>query len=396
MIAFLSMIAFASMLLAMVPALLVWRNLRLFRPPPDPSECSRRTAISVLIPARDEESVIEASVSAALASRGVEVEVLVLDDRSQDATARIVQRISRRDPRVRLVPGEDLPPGWCGKQHACWTLAHEARYPLLAFIDADVRLAPDALSRMSAGMERWRVDLLSGFPRQETVGWLERLVIPLIHFILLGFLPIRWMRRSRRPAFAAGCGQLFITRREAYDRSGGHSAIRGTLHDGLKLPRTYRMAGLRTDICDATDLAACRMYRDPVAVWNGLAKNAGEALAAPRLILPMTAILLAGQVLPIGLVVAAFARFPGPWEPRALGCTLVALAASAYSRWAPAIRFRQSRLGALLHPTGVLVLLAIQWYAFTRSLAGRPSSWKGRSYRPEPALESSQCEPTAP
>src|SRR5262249_60413807 len=104
-----------------------------------------------------------------------------------------------------------------------------------------------------------------------------------------------------------GCGQLFITRREAYDRSGGHSAIRGTLHDGLKLPRTYRMAGLTTDICDATDLAACRMYRDAGAVWNGLAKNAGEALAAPRLILPMTVILLAGQVLPIGLVVAALA-----------------------------------------------------------------------------------------
>jgi hypothetical protein len=304
--------------------------------------------------------------------------------------------MSRRDPRVRLIPGEDLPPGWCGKQHACWILAHEARFPLLVFIDADVRLEPDALARMTAGLERWRVDLLSGFPRQETVGWLERLVIPLMHFILVGFLPIRRMRRSRSPAFAAGCGQLFVTRREAYDRSGGHSAIRGTLHDGLKLPRTYRMAGLRTDVCDAADLAACRMYHDSASVWNGLAKNAGEALAAPRLILPMTIILLAGQVLPIGLVVAALARFPGPWEPWAVGYALVALAASGYSRWAPAIRFRQSRFGALLHPVGVLVLLAIQWYAFVRNLAGRPSTWKGRFYRPEPALESSQSEPMAP
>ena len=125
-----------------------------------------------------------------------------------------------------------------------------------------MRLAPDALARMAA-VPRWNpgADLASGFPRQETVGLLEKLVIPLIHFILLGFLPIERMRRSLDPAFAAGCGQLFITHARAYDRAGGHSAIRGTLHDGLKLPRAYRLAGLRTDLFDATDLAVCRMYR---------------------------------------------------------------------------------------------------------------------------------------
>ena len=338
--------------------------------------------------------MIEASVSAALASRGVELEVLVLDDRSEDATAGIVRNLSRVDGRVRLVPGEELPPGWCGKQHACWTLAHEARYPLLVYIDADVRLAPEALRRLASGLESSGADLLSGFPRQETIGWLERLVIPLMHFILLGFLPIRRMRRSRDPAFAAGCGQLFVTRREAYDRAGGHSAIRGTLHDGLKLPRAYRLAGLKTDLSDATDLAVCRMYRSAGAVWNGLAKNAGEALAAPRLILPMTLLLLAGQVLPVVLVTAGLAQVLGPFEPFGWICALVALSASYYSRWAPAIRFRQSRIGALMHPMGVLVFLAIQWYAFARTLAGRPSAWKGRLYRTEPALESSRSEST--
>ena len=227
-----------------------------------------------------------------------------------DATAAIVASMARRDERIRLVRGPQLPPGWCGKQHACWVLAQEARHPLLVFIDADVRLAPDALARMARFLDESAADLASGFPRQETVGLLEKLVIPLMHFILLGFLPLERMRRSPDPAFAAGCGQLFITTRDAYDRSGGHSAIRGTLHDGLKLPRAYRLAGLRTDVFDATDLAVCRMYRTAGEVWKGLAKNAGEGLAAPRLILPMTVILLGGQVFPPVVLVVGLAGIP--------------------------------------------------------------------------------------
>ena len=96
------------------------------------------------------------------------------------------------------------------------------------------------------------------------------------------------MRRSRHPAYGAGCGQLFLARREAYETAGGHAAIRATLHDGVKLPRAFRAAGLRTDLFDATDVASCRMYRNAGEVWRGLAKNATEGLAAPGKIVPAT------------------------------------------------------------------------------------------------------------
>ena len=154
----------------------------------------------------------------------------------------------------------------------------KARHPLLVFLDADVRLASDALARMAAHVTFCGTDLASGIPCQVTLSPLEKLLIPLIHFILLGFLPIPRMRRSRQPAFAAGCGQLFIAKAAAYKCCGGHSVIRDTLHDGLKLPRAFRAAGLKTDLFDATDLAKCRMYRNASEVWFGLAKNAGEAL----------------------------------------------------------------------------------------------------------------------
>ncbi len=377
------------LMFALIPARLVRANLRAYRPPPEPVPDSGEAAprVSVLIPARNEESSIGVAISAVLANRGVELEVLVLDDRSDDATAEVVGSIAQADARVRLIRGPELPPGWCGKQHACCVLAGQARFPLLVFLDADVRLAPEALARIAAFLEESGCDLASGFPRQETVGLLEKLVIPLMHFILLGFLPLERMRRSGDPTYAAGCGQLFVTTRAAYDRSGGHATIRRSLHDGIKLPRAYRLAGLHTDLFDATELAVCRMYRSAGEVWRGLAKNAGEALAAPRMIVPMTLILLGGQVVPFAILAAELTIGPSRWRSEVLFGAFAAAVASGYSRWALAFRFGQSRLGALLHPVGIVVLVAIQWYAWARDISGRPSSWKGRLYRGPGALD---------
>ena len=124
----------------------------------------------------------------------------------------------------------------------------------------------------------------SGVPEQVSRTASERLLVPLIHFVLLGFLPIRRMRIDLHPALGAGCGQLFVAFRHAYVASGGHRAIRRTLHDGPKLPRVFRSAGFRTDLFDATDIASCRMFSTGAEVWRGLARNAGEGLGSPRLI----------------------------------------------------------------------------------------------------------------
>ena len=319
------LVAWIALIVAFIPAWLFWRNLSAYQPPPSPGAWDSLPRVSVLIPARNEEQTIQAAVEAALMSKGVELEVLVLDDHSEDATAAIVRRLTERDARVRLLNGPELPAGWCGKQHACWVLAKSASYDLLLFLDADVRLASEGLARMVAFLQESGADLASGIPFQETGTVLEHLVIPLIHFVLLGFLPIRRMRASSNPAYGAGCGQLFLARRSSYERAGGHAAIRRTLHDGIKLPRAFRAAGLRTDLCDATDVAQCRMYRGAIELWRGLAKNASEGLGAAHLIVPSTLLLVFGQVLPVVLVCISIRRLSAAALP-----AMVAMACSYY------------------------------------------------------------------
>jgi len=377
---------------SVVPAILYARNVRLYRRPSLPD--GPLPAISILIPARNEEKSIGAAIEAALQSTLVEFEIVVLDDHSEDRTTAIVQEYAARDSRVRLVESPSLPLDWCGKQHACYVLSKAARHPVFCFIDADVRLAPDGLARMVGFMESSKADLVSGIPHQGTGTFLEQLLIPLIHFLLLGFLPFGSMRRSNRASFAAGCGQLFVIRREAYEKSGGHEQVKSSLHDGLTLPRAFRCRGFRTDLCDATEVASCRMYRSASEVWFGLAKNAREGLAAGKLIVPMTLVLLLGQVLPLFLLVVFLILFSLEMAlgPNSIGelmsgyeyvhggaglvLSLFAIAAMYYPRLDAARRFRQPLIGALLHPVGIVVLLTIQWYAFL--FRGR--SWKGRRY----------------
>lgn len=376
----LTLLALAALVCALIPALLFWRNLVRFAPPPAPP-AGWRPAVSVLIPARDEEATIEASVEAALASTGVDLEVVVLDDSSRDRTAEIVGRLARIDPRVRLEAAPPLAAGWCGKQHACAALALHARHPILVFVDADVRLEPDGLSRAAAFLDRSGAGLVSGFPRQETGTFLERLLIPLIQFVLLGFLPMGRMRRSLHPSYGAGCGQLFVARKADYERVGGHAAIRESLHDGIALPRAFRRAGIATDLFDATDVAVCRMYHSAGEVWRGLGKNATEGVASPGKIVPVTALLLTGQVVPPLLLSLALVG----WIAPAAGWLALAGTVAAYAPRLMAVeRFRQPLDGALLHPLAILVFLAIQWTAFGRHLLGRPAAWKGRSYSPRP------------
>ena len=367
------MILAATILLALaaIPTIMTIVNVGALRVP-EPAPTGTRVAI--LIPARDEEAGIAASVEAALASTQVALEVIVLDDHSTDATAAIVTRLAATDPRLRLVAAPPLPSGWSGKQHACHVLGRLTDAPNLIFLDADVRLAPDAATRLAGALSG--IDLVSGVPRQRMETLAELLIIPMINMLLLGYLPIPLSRRDSRPALAAACGQLIAVRAEAYRKAGGHSGIRASLHDGLMLPRLFRARSLRTDLVAGAGLASCRMYAGWRAVIRGTTKNATEGLARPVALPIWTVLLLGGHVLPYGLLLLSLASGDG------LAATLAAVACVGplAARLIQATSCREPLRSIPLNPLAVVLLLALQWVALYRKWVGRPQTWRGRSY----------------
>ncbi len=369
-------LSIAGVLFALLPAAVFMANLPLFKFDQAIPDCEGAgTPVSVLIPARDEELSIGRSIEAALSSNGVSVEVVVLDDDSQDATADVVRRYADSDIRVRYVAGKPLPAEWNGKQHACKQLAGAASHERLLFVDADVRLEPMALVRLVAYQDEHDLALLSAFPRQETGTWLEKWIIPLMHFILLGFLPMARMRSSTHPAYAAGCGQLFMTRRDDYERAGTHARIHDSRHDGVKLPRIYRHAGLMTDVVDGTELARCRMYHNASEVIRGVLKNAVEGIANPRLITFFSVVLIGGSVMPV----VTFALAISTGHHVAAIVSLVGVILGHLPRALAAVHFRQSVSGVLFHSPATLVFVSLQWMALAIRIAGRKIAWRGRT-----------------
>lgn len=371
------LVALAAITLALAGlyAVVTLANLAIFRAPKSATDAV--APVSILIPARNEATHIGAAVRGALAQEGVEVEVVVLDDGSTDPTAAIVRDLAAEDPRVRLVPGALLPMGWNGKQHACHQLGNAARHPVLLFVDADVRLAPDAVARLQGAMTARHLALVSGFPRQVTGSLGEALAIPQIMVILLGYLPFPFARREATdPRFAAGCGQLMMVTAEAYARAGGHAAFRRLMHDGLNLPRNVRRSGGRTDIVDATPLAACRMYETWPDLWAGFTKNATEGMATRRALPVWTVLLGGGHILPWVLLPVALLAGSGLAADLSAG----AIAAVLLPRALLALRLRQPAVSVLLHPVGVAITLAIQWSAYRGARRGKRAVWRGRSY----------------
>ena len=379
-------ISIVAALLSMLPAAMFLANLSQFCVLGSETSSSledagesvgagERPAVSVLVPARDEEDGIGECIESSLHSTGVNVEVIVLDDDSTDGTAGIVESAAKEDERVRLIRGAALPAGWNGKQHACKQLADAATNELLVFIDADVRLKPDALSRLVAYKDENGVSLLSAFPHQITGTWLERWLIPMMHFILLGYLPFSRMRQQVDPSLSAGCGQLFLTSATEYRKAGTHEAIKSSRHDGVKLPRAYRNEGLMTDVVDGTELAQCRMYRGAREVIRGVLKNATEGIANPRVIGVFTGLLLGCSVLPV------FALMIAIWQHGTWSITIasIALVIAHVPRLVAAGKLNQSWFGAVCHVPATLLFLVLQWIALANQISGRKVAWRGRT-----------------
>ncbi|MDP3711186.1 MAG: glycosyltransferase family 2 protein [Mycobacteriales bacterium] len=314
--------------------------------------------VSVLLPLRDEAHRVEPCLRALL--RQDLHELLVLDDGSTDGTSDVVRRACGDDPRVRLLTGGDVPPGWHGKPHACHQLAQAATGDVLVFVDADVVLADDAVTATVACLDESGLDLVSPYPRQDSPG-ATRLVQPLLQWSWLTFLPLRLAERSPRPSLSAANGQLLAVRRDAYDRAGGHAAVRAAVVEDVELLRAVKRSGGTGGVVDGTALATCRMYDDLGALVDGYSKSL-------HTVPPATTAMLA--VLYVAPAIAAL---------RGSRAGQIAYAAGVAGRVVAARRTgSRSWPDAALHPVSVAALAALTVRSHVLHRRGS-LTWKGRA-----------------
>ncbi len=340
---------------------------------------ARPPRIAVLIPARNEAPRIAAAVQGWAAQVYPDYEVVVYDDESTDATAARARAAARGAPRVRVVRGGGLPPGWRGKPWACHRLRAETRAEVLVFADADVRPAPPALASLAASLSTLGVDALSAIPAHRSPSAAVRALTPIQSWAPLAFIPAWLPAVARRPLFAALNGQLIAVRATAYDAVGGFAAVRQSLAEDAALGRRLAAGGHGVRLLDGSRLLSCRSYASLRELWRANVRNLLPVFFGSGSFLVFAAaglaILYLGPpfLLLLG-VVRGGAAGPWIWLPLAeIGLGLV-----------PRL-YADRRAGypvglALLHPVAVAALVAMSLHSLVRFRWQGTVEWRGRRY----------------
>ena len=370
-------------LLPALPWLAPFASLvRLIRNHPNLSDAApiQGELVSVIVPARNEAANIETVIRSVLATTYRPMELLVVDDRSTDETAAMVERLAPRDPRLRLVRGAPLPEGWYGKPWACLQGYREAKGELLLFTDADTTHAPALLAHAVGAARAESAGMVTVAPRQLCETFWERVVMPQI-WLLLG---VRYhpstVNRARRERDVIANGQFILVTREAYEAVGTHEAVRHEVAEDLALAQAFYRAGRKMHFSFADRLMTTRMYRGLRELVEGWSKNVylGGLRSFPaepvfRALVPvmLAAAFLFWLVPPAALVLTGAHGGLGLAAAVATLCSVMFWMLISFGMKIPVWY-------GLLYPLGALVALYIAVRSTWRGT--RRVEWRGRVY----------------
>jgi glycosyltransferase involved in cell wall biosynthesis len=335
--------------------------------------------ISAIVPARNEELNI-AACARSLARQAQIVEIIVVNDQSNDGTAAVLEALRAEIPILRIIEARELPAGWVGKNHAAWLGAAEARGEWLLFTDADVTHLDGSAARALADAERAGATLVSYSPDQEMRTWGERALMPFVFVRLAARFSYEAVSDPRSAAAAAN-GQYLMIRREAYIAIGGHAAVRGEVLEDVALARRVKESGRKIYFARGAGIARTRMYRGFGEVWRGWTKNLYPLIGG----MTGAAWETARVALWASLTLVGMAR-----SDRALMVAGLLLFAAEHIAYAWQLRRNRYPLSGILYfMPAALVYAAVVWQSAATHRRGSVE-WKGRVYPvPRPgAMES--------
>lgn len=341
--------------------------------------------VSILVPARNEETKIERCLDSLLAQDYPNFELIVIDDRSTDRTGQIIEGYSKRDSRVKYVQGKDAPSGWIGK---CNALAHAVGYASgdwYIFTDADTCHEKSSIRDAVAYSISNKTDLVSFVPMQELGSFWEKLVMPtLLSSFVLGdpFHSVNNPRAKRAYAY----GQYIICRRSSYDALGGHQSVRDEIVEDHAIARVFKEKGYKILVGDGKTMYRVRMYTDLESMWQGWTKNLYSLIDSHVInllaILALLNIVLLTPFIEAGIVAQMWLQAdPSPFTlPLSLlvGAQMIIL--MLWWRLTAEHRAGTTWWHFLWLPFGAISVTALQVHAAYLVLSGSKVNWKGRQY----------------
>jgi glycosyltransferase involved in cell wall biosynthesis len=248
------------------------RSIKFLKDLPTPATAPSQR-VSVIIPARNEERNVEEALQSVLQQDYRGMEVIVVDDRSTDRTAEILNRVARVNPAIRVVHLKELPPGWLGKNYALSRGAQEASGDLLLFTDADVVMHPSALSRAVGYMLEHRLDHLAIAPDVKMPGILLQMFVGAFG-IFFSLYARPWKAKDPQSTWCIGIGAFNLVRTDVYRAVGTHKRIAMRPDDDIKLGKLIKKHGYRQEFLFGIQMMRVEWYPSVGALVDGLMKNA--------------------------------------------------------------------------------------------------------------------------
>ena len=350
-------------------------------PPQDPP------LISICIPARNEERNIRACVESVLKQNYPRFEVIVLDDRSTDATPKILRELAAQNKKLKIIRGSDLPAGWAGKPHALFQASAVALGKWLCFIDADTFLHSKTLSSCHAKAIETKADMFSIMTFQVLGSFWEKAVMPLIMTALsVGFSPRRVNDPRTKDAIANG--QFILIQRGVYQAIGGHESVKASIVEDKAIAERVKRSGYRLIVADGMKAVKTRMYTSLPEMWEGWTKNIYLGLR-DRTGLMVLGVFGAFLAVMASLFLPLWPLLGLSWFLNGGGWMALAVIGEAFALWGYLLIARArvsenmqlAKRYALTTPLGAGVFAAMMFASAWKVLTRRGVTWKGRTYR---------------
>lgn len=325
--------------------------------------------LSVIIPVRNEESNIEGCLISIENNSYPIQDIIIVDDSSTDKTVKTINELRKKNPKIKLISIKELPEGWTGKNYALYTGSLSSNSEWLLFIDADVRLHKDTISKTIAYAKDNAINLLSFSPYQTCKKAYEKIIQPEIFNLINYLYPLKKINKDNRSS--AINGSFILIRRRDYFLIGGHEAVKNEILEDVALAKKALQRNLRVKMLQGNSLIQSKMYNSFLELFQGWSKNLYLLIKESNknfLIILIREILI--YLLPLIFYI----------KLRIIELSMISYLFPLFINYSIRKRKKQYETYSFFYPLAGIIIILIMLNSYISIAIFKKSTWKGRKY----------------